>query len=124
MEGFKGNEFEHPLVAGFEDHRRSAPRLEGLFPTQGAQAPAIPRTQAREAEFRPGRGKVVSSGPCELQKLEREFGADDVATEILRARATVAVAVEPGLRRKAARIQAFAQDVEFHRFGRTLRFHW
>jgi hypothetical protein len=69
LEGFKGNEFEHPLVAGFEDHRRSAPRLEGLFPTQGAQAPAISRTQTGKTVRRHGSGKVVASGLGELQKL-------------------------------------------------------
>ena len=120
MEGFKGNEFEHPLVAGFEDHRRSAPRLEGLFPTQGAQAPAIPSAQAREAEFGHGSGKVVASGLGELQELCGQFSTDDMAAGILGSGAAVAIAVEACLWREAAGLQRQPQHIEVQCFCGTL----
>jgi hypothetical protein len=120
LEGFKRNEFEHPLMAGFEDHWRSTPGLEAFFPTQGAQTPAIPSAKAREVEFGPGRRKVVSSGPAKLQKLECEFSTDDMAAGILRAGAAVAIAVEARLRSKAAGLQRQPEHTELRCFGGTL----
>ena len=80
-------------------------------PVHRGDAPAVAGHQARESVLRSCRGQVVADAALVGEKLGRDDGADRVAAKVFRAGTAAAVAVEPGHRVGAARLQVSAEDV-------------
>src|SRR5215475_2625024 len=89
---------ERAFMRGAQDHARRLTGLERFLPTRRAQAPAIARLEAAEAELRHRRGKIVAGGFGEREKFGGHDDANRVAADVLAARVAAAVAKEPGHR--------------------------
>src|SRR5262245_54976972 len=92
----EGDDLQGHRVRGLEHDLRRAAGVERLLPALGAQAPAIARLQALEAELGHGRAEVVAARLGEGEELPRHHGTDRVQAGILAAGVAAAVAVEAG----------------------------
>ena len=102
---------ERFFVRGREHHRRRDAGIERLAPASGAETPAIAGLQSGKTDFRLRRGQVVATFCGEREELCRHARADDVQTEIVRARVAAAVAEEAGARFDRAGLESAAQHV-------------
>ena len=86
----------------FEIDRRGGIVFERLFPARYANAPTIARFQSRKTPFRMRRDQIVSIKHGEIEKLARHFYANGVLTDIVRAGATITIAIKSSPRIAAA----------------------
>ena len=98
-----------------QHHRRRHARLVGLRPPARAQAPAITRSQPREAELRAWSHQVVAHLRAEPQELLGDHRAHRVHPGVLAPGVTAAVTVEARHRVGAAALQLATQHVARHR---------
>src|SRR5262245_21442361 len=101
-----------------EDDTRRGPGLERFAQARGAQAPAIAGLQPWEVEVRLRRREIVAARLGEGQELRRDFDADRMQPEILRAGMAAAGAEETGERPLRAALQRLAIDVALCRSRR------
>src|SRR5690606_29088977 len=87
----------------------------GLGPAHGDEAPAIARDQARKAELRSGRRKVVADAGGELEKRVRRLNTDQMHGSTMRPGRAIAGAEKAGERIAGAWLQRLAQNIEFVR---------
>lgn len=111
QEEFEGDDFQGALVGSFEDDRASGTGFLDVKPATGADAPAIPGTEPREAEVRHRGGKIVA----EARGGGEEFCCNDAAyrvqAEILRRGVTAGVAEKAGGGIGAADFEGLAENV-------------
>lgn len=110
-EKLKWDDLEGVLVGGFENDWTSGAGLLDLEPAGGADAPAVARLEAGEAELGHGSDEVVAEGARGLQEGLIDDAADGVDAEVFGAGVAAAVAVEAGHGGAAAGLQREAEDV-------------
>src|SRR5690348_15013912 len=79
----QGHHLQRPHVRRRQDDTRRDPRLVGLQPPGGDDAPPVAGPQPREGELRPRRGQVVAEVALHGQELRRDDRADRVAADVL-----------------------------------------
>ena len=102
---------ERPGMGGVQDDGRRHARVQRLLPAKHAESPPIARLQAGKAIGRDRRREVVAPAPGEAQERLRHLRADDVRAPVLRPRAAVARAEEPGQRVHATRLKRRAEHI-------------
>src|SRR5258708_33488636 len=110
-EELEGNDLEGVLVGGFEDDGAGCSGLLDLQPAGGADAPAVARLEAGEAELGHGRGEVVAEGLGGGEKRGVDDAANGVYAEIVAAGVAAAVAVEAGHGFTATGVEGLTEDV-------------
>ena len=101
-----------------ENHRRGVTRPGGLQPANGAQAPAIPGDEAREAPLRLRGDQIVANRHREGEEVCGHHGADGVRARIGGDRPAAAVAQKARQRIMGAGHQRRAENVAIGRaFG-------
>jgi len=80
------------------------PRRVRLPPAFDAEAPAIPRLEARKMPGRHGGDEVVANGNGVIEKIRRHEGADGVEAAVIRAGLAVAIAEKAGHRVSTAKL--------------------
>jgi hypothetical protein len=98
----KPDNFQNRFMSGVENHGWSDTGFEGLFPSDGAEAPAITRLQAGESISRGRSAEIVAEDTGVDEKGIGHFGTNAVSAGILGIGATVTGSIESGLWRKAA----------------------
>src|SRR5690606_20625305 len=99
------------FVCRGEVHRRRRARVEGLEPPVRADAPAISRSQAFEAELGARAHQVVAHWLLMREELRGDPRAHRMASEIDVVIAAASVEVETGHRIVAARLELVAEHV-------------
>ena len=92
----QGHEIKGALVGAFQHHGRCAAVGKGLFPPQGAHAPAVSGLEAFESVLGARRDQVVAALELLVQELHRHAGADDMAARVLRVGVAAAVSKPAG----------------------------
>lgn len=98
-------------MCGGQDHRRSFSRLQGLFPAQGAEAPAVPGLKTGESELGRWCAQVIASGFGELEKILGDLSTDNMGALVLGPGNTGAGPVVSGFGGFAARLEVFAKSI-------------
>ena len=98
-------------MGGFDDDGWGLSGVEGLLPAFGAEAPAVTRLEAWEAEVGMGCGKIVPGGFAELKEVLSHDGTNGVHAVVVWPEAAMTIAHEPRERGHAARDQGSAKDV-------------
>ena len=111
FEDFQRNVLQRGRVGGGQFDRGGSAGLVGFLPAQRTQTPAVAGLQAGETEFGPRRAQVVALRFGERQKRCGDFDTDGMQADVFSAGITTAVAVEPGQRPAAAKLQPVAQNV-------------
>ena len=93
--------------------------VEGLLPTEDAEAPVVAGIESREGELRTWSDEVVSLFLAENQKFFSENDANAMQPTVAGSGPAAAIAKEPGHRVGGTSGQFFAKDVEI-RHGMTL----
>src|SRR4051812_39378762 len=101
-------------MRGFEIHRRGPAVIERRFPSGDADAPAVSGFQPSETPFRHRGHEIVSIQDGKIEKFLSDFNANRVKSEIIRAGATISVAVESGHGIAATAAQFGAKNVRYH----------
>jgi len=115
LEVFEGDEFEGMYVGGLEDDGRGFASLESFGPAGDAKAPVITGLESGKVEIRHRSGQVVAHG---ARKGKESLGHDcayGVKASILRACATIAIAVKAGEGIGAACPERCSENVGWHR---------
>ena len=89
--------------------------IQRAFPARHAHAPFVTRLQSGEAPFRMRRDKVVSIEHREIEKFLRDFRADRMKTNVLRARSTKSVPVKSSHRFLATTFQFSSKNIRRHK---------
>lgn len=93
-QGLEGDDVESVLVGGLEDDRAGGTGFVYLQPAGGADAPAVAGLEAGKAVLRHGGGKIVAETSGGGEELGCDDAADGVDTDVVRAGAAAAVAIE------------------------------
>ena len=111
LEIFQRDIAQGRLMGGGQDHRWSFPRLQGFFPAQGTETPAVPGLETGESELGSWCAQVIASGFGELEKILGDLGTDYMGALVLGTGNTGAGPVVSGFGGYAARQEVFAKDV-------------
>lgn len=98
-------------MRGRQDYRRGMPRPGGLEPAEGAQAPAIPDNEPREAPLRLRGDEVIADRHREGEEVGGHHGADGVGPRIGGNRSAAAIAEKSREGRVGAGHERLSEDV-------------
>ena len=98
-------------MRGRQDHRRGMARSGGLEPAEGAQAPAIPDNEPREAPLGLRGDEIIADRHREGEEVGGHHGADGVGSRIGGNRSAAAIAEKSGEGRVGAGYERFSEDV-------------
>ena len=111
VEQFRRDDVEGRFVCGGQDHRRGMPRPGGLEPAEGAEAPAIPYDETREAPLRLRRDEIIADRHREGEEVGGHHGADGVGPRIGANRSAAAVAEKSGQGGMGTGHERLAEDI-------------
>jgi hypothetical protein len=99
-------------VGSAQDDARGFSGLEGFLPTPRTQAPAISRFETGKAKIRHRRGKIITTGFGEREKLSRGEDADGVTAHVFGTRIAAAIAIEARHRCHRTRFERISEHVQ------------
>ncbi len=98
-------------MRGRQDHRRGMARSGGLEPAEGAQAPAIPDNEPREAPLGLRGDEIIADRHREGEEVGGHHGADGVGPRIGGYRSAAAIAEKSCEGRVGTGHQRLSEDV-------------
>ncbi len=84
------------FVGGGEHHRRGDAGLQGFLPTWGAEAPAIPGFEAREAKERVWGRQIIAGGFGKREKVIGGFDTHGMDANIFDVDLAIACPIKSG----------------------------
>jgi hypothetical protein len=100
-------------VGGGQYDWGGAARLQGLFPTQGTQAPFVAGLEARKVILRPWRDEVIASAFRKIKKFLRNNGTYHMPALVALVGSAKPISVKACARTEATSFQISSENI-FH----------